>query len=82
MVRKISAIGNSQGVLIPKEMLEKLHLKAGAEVEVKLDEKGNKIIIEPLISKSQYEVIDIEFASQVKEFIEHYRPALKTLAKK
>ncbi|MBI5406862.1 MAG: AbrB/MazE/SpoVT family DNA-binding domain-containing protein [Nitrospirae bacterium] len=82
MVRKICHIGTSYGVLIPKEILEKLHLTAGAQVEVKLDEKASKIIIEPAISKSQYKAVDIAFASQVNDFIECYKPALKALSKK
>lgn len=44
MLRKICSIGNSYGVSIPKEMLEKLHLTAGAQVVVEIDEKSNKII--------------------------------------
>lgn len=82
MLRKICPIGNSFGVSIPKEILIKLHLKAGSQVEVNLDEETNKIVIDPAISKSYKEAIDIEFASQVKEFIEHYKPALKSLSKK
>lgn len=82
MLRKICSIGNSYGVSIPKEMLEKLHLTAGAQVEVKVDEKLNKIIIEPIISKSPLKIIDKEFADQVNDFIERYKPALKALAKK
>jgi len=82
MLRKICPIGNSFGVSIPKEILTKLHLKAGSQVEVNLDEETNKIIIDPAITTSYKETIDIEFASQVKEFIEHYRPALKSLSQK
>lgn len=82
MLRKICAIGNSCGVSIPKEILEKLRLTVGAQVEVKVDEKANKIIIEPAVHKVSSEVIDREFASQVNDFIEHYKPALKVLAKK
>jgi antitoxin MazE len=80
MLRKICTIGNSQGISIPKEMLEQLHLKVGAEVEVDLDDRKERIIIEPRISSTFHEKIDKEFASQVNEFIEKYRPALKTLA--
>ncbi|HAG51625.1 MAG: hypothetical protein A2X87_06435 [Deltaproteobacteria bacterium GWC2_42_51] len=82
MLRKICHIGNSYGVSIPKEIVEKLHLTAGTQVKVEIDEKSNKIVIEPAIPKSRYETIDIEFASQVKDFIKKYKPALKSLAKK
>ncbi|HHT9126721.1 MAG TPA: AbrB/MazE/SpoVT family DNA-binding domain-containing protein [Candidatus Brocadiia bacterium] len=81
MVGKIYSMGNSYGVSIPKKILKKLHLTAGTQVKVKLDEESNNIIIEPAIRKSQYEAVDIEFASQVKDFIKRYKPALKALAK-
>lgn len=81
MQRKISAIGNSYGVSIPKEILKKLHLKAGAHVEVNIDENEGKIIIEP-VSQVKYKEIDVEFVSQVNDFIKQYKPALKSLAKK
>ena len=80
MQRKICHIGNSQGISIPKGMLEKLHLSIGAEVEVELDIKGKRIIIVPRVVEPSYKSIDKEFASQVNEFIEQYKPALKKLA--
>lgn len=82
MLRKICHIGNSYGISIPKEILEKLHLTAGAHVDVRVDEKANKIIIKPAVQKSLSSEIDKEFASQVKDFIELYKPALKALAEK
>ena len=81
MVRKICPIGNSYGVSIPKEILNKLNLKAGAKVEVKLDEEAGRVIIEPAVTKIRYKTVDAEFASQVNDFIRHYKPALKWLEK-
>lgn len=80
MMRKICTIGNSCGVSIPKDILEKLQLTAGAQVDVKLDEKTRNIIIEPASHELPYKAIDGEFASQVKDFISLYKPALKALA--
>ncbi|MCF6159611.1 MAG: AbrB/MazE/SpoVT family DNA-binding domain-containing protein [wastewater metagenome] len=82
MRRKICIIGNSYGVSIPKEILEKLQLTPGTQVEVKVDEKAKKIIIEPSVRESFQDTVDKEFAAQVNDFIERYRPALKTLAEK
>ncbi len=82
MIRKICHIGNSQGVSIPKDILKKLNLTTGVEVEVTLEEGTNRIIIEPSIFSATYKPINAEFATQVKEFIDQYRPALKSLAKK
>jgi putative addiction module antidote len=37
---KITAIGNSFGVIIPKEMLAHFHLQKGDEVHLDIDSKG------------------------------------------
>lgn len=82
MLRKICQIGNSSGVLIPKEMLAKLRLETGSQVEVKLDEGAENITIKPAGEREEYKGIDTEFAGQVKDFIRLYKPALKALAGK
>ncbi len=82
MHRKICSIGNSQGVSIPLDVLEKLNLSVGSKIDVKLDEKSSRIVIEPVRKKKYPKGIDREFVSQVSDFIEKYRPALKELAKK
>lgn len=80
MRRKICAIGNSRGVSLPLEAMEKLKLAIGSEVEVQVDEEHARIIIEPVRPAAYTEGIDAEFAAQVHDFIEQYRPALKKLA--
>lgn len=82
MHRKLCSIGNSQGVSIPREIINKLNLSVGTEVDITLDESGRRIILEPVKKKKYPKGIDREFVSQVNEFIEKYRPALKELAKK
>lgn len=82
MHRKLCFIGNSQGVSIPREMIEKLNLSVGSEVDITIDKSGERIILEPVKKKKYPKGIDREFVSQVNEFIEKYRPALKALAKK
>lgn len=81
MLSKICVIGNSYGVSIPNEIMEELHLTVDSQVEVKVDEKTKNIIIGPMNNKSHHETIDKEFASQVDDFINLYKPALKALAK-
>ncbi len=44
MQRKICSIGNSQGISIPTEMLEKLKLSKGSEVDIKVDEKNTSLL--------------------------------------
>ncbi len=82
MRRKICAIGNSYGISIPKEVIEKLQLTLGTQVEIKVDEKAKKIILEPFVHQSIQDSVDKEFVSQVNDFIERYKPALKALANK
>ncbi|MDH4161152.1 MAG: AbrB/MazE/SpoVT family DNA-binding domain-containing protein [Nitrospirota bacterium] len=82
MHRKVVSIGNSTGVSIPVNILEKLELSAGSEVDIELDEERGRIVIEPVRKKQKVKGIDKEFVGQVNEFIAKYRPALKELAKK
>ncbi len=82
MHRKVCSIGNSRGVSIPSEILEELHLSVGSEVDINLDEKSGRIIIEPVCRKKYPKGIDPVFVSQVNDFISRYEPALKALAKK
>jgi len=83
MKRKICAIGNSRGVSIPVDVLQELELAVGSDVDVKLDDKHSRIVIEPIRKKREYpKGINKEFVSQVNDFIEKYEPALKEIAKK
>jgi antitoxin component of MazEF toxin-antitoxin module len=82
MHRKVCSIGNSQGVSIPIDILEKLDLSIGSEIDIKLDEKSSRIVIEPVRKKKYPKGIDTEFVSQVNDFIAKYGPALKKLSKK
>lgn len=80
MRRKICAIGNSRGLSLPVEALEKLKLAVGSEVDVVVDDENGRIIINPVKKSDFPEGVDADFASQVNDFIEQYRPALKKLA--
>ena len=82
MHRKVFSVGNSKGVSIPADYLHKLDLAVGAEVDVTLEEDHDRIVIEPVRKRKPPKGIDRIFVSQVNEFIEKYRPALKELAKK
>lgn len=79
MQRKIFKTGNSVVVSLPKETLDFLNLAEGAEVSVELDREQRKIVITP--AEGAPAGVDEDFARQVAEFIEQYRPALEALAK-
>lgn len=81
MQRKVFRTGNSTVVSLPKEALEFLHLTEGTDVAVELDRENRQIVIKPAELPVAIAGVDDEFARQVAEFIETYRPALKALAK-
>lgn len=80
MLRKIFKTGNSIVVSIPKDILEQLNLSEGEDVSVELDREQRQIVISPL-EKPLAVNVNEEFARQVNDFIEEYRPALEALAK-
>ena len=82
MQRKVFAVGNSKGVSIPSEYLARLELAVGSEVSITLDENNDRILIEPVRRPRVPKGINRKFVTQVNEFIEKYKPALKELAKK
>lgn len=68
----VRKIGNSEGVILPKEVLERLNLKAGDRLEVIETAKG--LALEP---------IDDSFEQQMeaaREVMDRYKVALQKLA--
>lgn len=76
MTQKVLKVGTSAAVIIPKKSLKELGLKPGDEVIVEVDSRQKRVLIEP---KAE---IDREFLDWNRKFIERYRPALESLAKK
>ena len=81
MLRKVFRTGNSMVVSLPRATLEYLDIHEGAEIEVTLDRENRQIIIKPVEIPLAISGVDEEFALQVAEFVEQYRPALEELAK-
>ena len=81
MLRKVFRTGNSVVVSLPRDILEYLDIHEGAEIEVNLDRENRQVIIKPVELPLAISGLDAQFAQQVAEFIEHYRPALEELAK-
>ena len=80
MVCKLFKTGNSIVVSLPKDVIEPLGVTEGTDVSVELDREKGQIVIRPVQSPIAG-VIDADFARQVAEFIEEYRPALEALSK-
>jgi antitoxin MazE len=79
MQRKIFRTGNSMVVSLPKDALDFLGITEGSEVTVELDTEQNRLVISR--APAELSAIDEDFARQVSEFIERYRPALEALAR-
>ena len=69
-------------VSLPKEAIEYLAISEGTNVSVDLDREGHRILITLVEKPGEIAGIDAEFARQVADFIELYRPALQALANK
>jgi antitoxin MazE len=78
MLRKIFRAGNSLVISLPREAVDLLGADEGSEVELELDRLQRRLIVSPV--EQQIPGIDQEFAAQIAEFIETYRPALDKLA--
>ena len=81
MLRKVFRTGNSMVVSLPREVLEFLNIREGAEIEVDLDRENHQVILKPVERPLVISGVDEKFALQVAEFIDQYRPALEELAK-
>jgi len=46
MTAKISKWGNSQGLRVPKDVMENLHLNIGDDLNITIED--NKVILEPI----------------------------------
>ena len=82
MLRKIFKTGNSVVISLPKDALELLGLSEGSDVSIDLDRENKQIVISPVKEPLAEAGVDEEFAHQVAEFIDQYRPALIALANK
>ena len=73
IVKKLTKIGNSYGVIFPKDYLEEMGLDEGVEME--MERRGNELVVKPLRLKD-YKIMKT-FLSVVRD----YDPVLKRLAK-
>ncbi|HEV2108704.1 MAG TPA: AbrB/MazE/SpoVT family DNA-binding domain-containing protein [Thermomicrobiales bacterium] len=80
MTRKVFRSGNSLVVALPSDMVGKLALADGAEVDIDLDEDGRRIVVTPVNTVDAG--VSPEYARQVAEFISTYRPALEALSQR
>ena len=75
--QKIQKIGNSAGILLPKEWLKQMGLKPGAKVHLEISE--TRIVIHPPGARLQVKV-DEKFAREVDLFLDRNKELLKRLS--
>ncbi len=73
MEAKIRKIGNSLGVILPKQLIDELHLKSGDKLNIEQSESG----IELRTVDKEFE----EWAEAYRQANTDYRDVLKELAK-
>lgn len=81
MQRKVFKTGNSLVVSLPKDAIEEMKINEGSVMNVYYDRETKKLIVEPIQTDQAVESVDAEFARQVSEFIDEYKPSLDELAK-
>jgi putative addiction module antidote len=81
MIRRLFKTGNSIVLSLPKEVLDDLGVKDGESVNLELDRELRRVIITPVEKPMAIAGVNEEFARQVDEFIQQYRPALDELAR-
>ena len=75
MIKKITKIGNSSGIIFDAALLDMAHLKTGDEVSITIHEGGG-ITLLPITPRHT----DAEFNDIVKETIQKYAKTLKRLS--
>ncbi|SPE56411.1 Transcriptional regulator/antitoxin, MazE [Verrucomicrobia bacterium] len=75
MVKTISKVGNSQGIIFDSALMELAHLKAGDEVNVEVH-AGGTITLTPLRPRPARE----EVSKVIKSTMKDYARTMKSLA--
>lgn len=73
MEGKIRKIGNSLGVILPKQLIEELHLKTGDKITI--ERKGSNLELRPVDPEFE------EWADAYDQLNTDYKDVLKALAK-
>jgi antitoxin MazE len=81
VIRRLFKTGNSTVLSLPKEVLDALNIKKGENVNLELDREQRRVVITPVDKSRAIPGLNEEFARQVDEFIQQYRPALDELAR-
>ena len=75
LVKKLTTIGNSKGIILPQTVLDQLEWEGDAEIELKIE--GKKLILAP--ARKRY-ATDEEFKAVAKKVLEKHGRLNKKLA--
>ncbi len=81
MTQTIISIGNSQGIIIPKEILNKLKVKKGDVLDIHLED-DDRVVVSKKGTKKTKANISPELLAWLDGFNERYKNALQELASK
>ena len=81
MTQTIINIGNSQGIILPKEVLNKLNMKKGDSLTIQLEGEESIILSKKSYKKTEPKVSP-ELLSWLEAFNKRYKNALQELASK
>ncbi len=79
MTQKLITIGNSRGIIIPKELLDELGFTADEKFAVEADKTTQSLIISKEGNKKQL-TVSPHFFTILEKVNKEYGPALKKLA--
>lgn len=76
MIQKVLKVGSSAAVTLPKKSLEEMGIKIGDTVQLTLDTKNKRVVIESPTTNNK------ELLEWTTTFIDTYRDALESLKDK
>ena len=74
MYQHLSKTGNSVVLSLPEEILDGLGIKEGDHVDLEYDRAQRRVIITPMDPAIAIARSDREFARQIDEFLDLFRP--------
>lgn len=81
MAQTVINIGNSQGIILPKDILNKLDIKKGDNVDIKLEDDNTIVISKKGLKKTKAKVSP-DLLMWLDNFNKRYKDALEELASK
>lgn len=82
MQQKVIQIGNSSGIILPKELMVEVGIKTGSIIELEKDAAGQGIFVTKQGKKTTGSSITPHFLSVVEKVNKQYSSALQVLAGK